>query len=501
MLLIQALLVNQDDLAIRVRIRSLMETSGLRRILDKHAVFDHAHLIRAINDYYEDAKNDELDIADQLKDEVLMNFSDPRGICDAIVANTDGRALDFFGATMKQLLLVPQEPELRLRTFQLVEKLVASVVTDRKGLDGDFSSLLGSSVESIVARFGDQDRLEAALEEAENSKAVVLRMQREKDEYEEEIAARDDGIVGQLKSRVDDLQRALTTSRGASEALKAEIVINARSYAERMAQSEQEREVAYKMLQESKAFESLRDEQGVLDRGEVLAMMAKKHERTKAIQRLEGTPSLLLGVDVGGARERTTRLQDVSADLIRQNIEASLAADSTVLVRCFVAEQESRLMIVFRSRRQEQVVQLRLRRTRRTCGPVAVTAALLAAKTRTSIRRHKLPALPSSLTLRPSPRRSTSSHHRLRASRPWRSRSISPLSPSSSALRMPRGTATRTSAKLAKAGAPTRSKAVRRSPARPPSPPRSPPPTPTLRCNPRPAIRWTLSSRRARRYP
>lgn len=499
MLLIQALLVNQDDLAIRVRIRSLMETSGLRRILDKHAVFDHPHLIRAINDYYEDAKNDELDIADQMKDDVLMNFSDPRGVCDAILANTDGRALDFFGATMKQLLLVPQEPELRMRTFQLVEKLVASVVTDRKGLDGDFSSLLGSSVESIVARFGDQDRLDSALEDAENSKAIVLRMQREKEEYEEEIATRDDGIVGQLKSRVEDLERALTTSRGASEALKAEIVINERSYAERMARSEQERDVAYKMLQESKAFESLRDEQGVLDRGEVFAMMAKKHERTKAIQKLEGTPSLSVVGAQGGAREgesrpRKDRFEDVSDDTVRQTIEASLAADSTVLVSPSFRIGSLRALLTnsFRSPRQEQVARLRLRSQGRTCAPVMASMPLLEASTRISTQRRKLLALLSSLILlsptHPLP--PTTFQSRLSASRHSRSRFISLPSPSNSDLPEPQGTATRTSARFAKAGAPTLSKADRPSPARPPSQPRSPRSTPTSRSNPPPPTRW-----------
>jgi hypothetical protein len=128
MLLIKELLAKRD-LKIRMHLRAAMELSGLKRILDKHLVLDHSNLRRLIHDHYEDAEADALELADQMKEEVRMNFSDPRGCFDAILENTDGRALDFFASTLKHLLLVPTEPEQRMRHFQLIERLVSAVVT------------------------------------------------------------------------------------------------------------------------------------------------------------------------------------------------------------------------------------------------------------------------------------------------------------------------------------------------------------------------------------
>ncbi|KAK4699038.1 V-type H+-transporting ATPase subunit D, partial [Phenoliferia sp. Uapishka_3] len=333
-------LVRNGELNVRHVLRAQMETSGLRRILDKYAVLEHPHLARYTKIFYEEAQMDETEIADTMKEDVVMNFTDPKGTFDAILANTDGRALDFLTSTLKQILLIPHDPDIRMRQFQLLDRLVTSIVTDRKGLDGDFSSLLGSSVAAIAAQFADDDRLEIALEDAADARATIARLRRERDNLEDEIAEKDGGIAGQLKARIQDLERNLATSRAVSEALKVDLSNTERTYQDRIAALELQVRELFNMLKEAKTLDSVRDDTGVLDRRELMDMMAKKIQRTKAIQRLEGTSGTSLEVSTdlertsarpGESSPRKSRFEDAPDEVVRQHIEESLASGAAIL--------------------------------------------------------------------------------------------------------------------------------------------------------------------------
>ncbi|KAL8279166.1 hypothetical protein RQP46_008422 [Phenoliferia psychrophenolica] len=335
-------LVRNGDLNVRHVLRAQMESSGLRRILDKYAVLAHPHLARYTELFYEEAQNDETEIADGMKEDVVMNFTDPRGTFDAILANTEGRALDFLTSTVKQLLLIPHEAEGRMRYFQLVDRVVTSIVTDRKGLDGDFSSLLGSSVASIAAQFADQDRLEDALEDAADARATIARLRRERETLQEEIAEKDGDMTGQLKHRVTELERNLTTSRAVGEALKSELANTERAYKNRIAALELQVRELFNMLKEAKTLEAIRDDSGVLDRRELMDMMEKKIQRTKAIQRLEGGSVSMAGSNLEvqpdvdrspprGSSPRKSRFEDAPDEEVRKHIAESLATGAGIL--------------------------------------------------------------------------------------------------------------------------------------------------------------------------
>lgn len=260
-----------------------METSGLKRILDKHLVLDHVLLQRLISDHFEDAQNDELELMDNMKDEIRMNFSDPRGCFDAIVANTEGRALDFFSSTLKHLLLIPTEFETRMRYFQLIERLVSSVVTDGKGLDGDFTTLLGSSVASVVALFGDQDRLQDALEDIEDARAKIQRLQREKETMREQIDEGAAGAVGTLKGKLDKLDRALALSRAATDTTKSELATKEREYQHQIAALRLDNRELYERLKQAGMLDGIADE--------LKERMEKQLQRMRTVQILEGNKS------------------------------------------------------------------------------------------------------------------------------------------------------------------------------------------------------------------
>ena len=279
MLLIRELL-RERDLKIRMHLRAAMELAGLKRILEKHLVLDHANLKRLISEHYEDAELDALELAEHMKEEVRMNFSDPRGCFEAILANTDGRARDFLLSTLKHLLLLPTEPEQRMRHFQLVERLVSAVVTDRQGLDGDFSHLLGSSVQQIIASFGDEERLAETQDDLDDARAQVAQLKATVEQLREELAEGAAGNVGKLKDKLARIERSLATSRAATEATKAELGTKERDYLEQIAALRLDNRMLYERLKKAGLLDGVDED--------LQERMEKQLQRSKTIQILEG---------------------------------------------------------------------------------------------------------------------------------------------------------------------------------------------------------------------
>lgn len=332
MYLISCIISEARGLTVRVHLRAQMEVSGLRRILDKLAVFDYVNLRNTISDFIAYAGADDAEVAEDFKEDVLMNFSDPKGVYDAIVVNTEGRALDFFTSAMKHLLLVPKEYEMRLRYFQLIDTLVTSVVTDRKGLDGDFSSLLGSSVAAIASRFGDADRLQEAIEEASDAKAIVARMQREREALEAEMSLKDQGLVGKLTVRNGDLERALKVSREANEASNSTADETVRVYQEKVVQQDLKIRLLAATLMDAKGTEWIeKNTDGLLGKHELMELERTKDERRKTARTLEGTPKLSVSAVAMDTPARLVRKEQDES--LKRNIEARLTAESTLLVR------------------------------------------------------------------------------------------------------------------------------------------------------------------------
>lgn len=283
MLLIRELLRDRD-LKIRVNLRAAMDISGLRRILDKHAVLDHDNLRKLVAAYYDDAQADDAEMAETMKEDIRMNFNDPRGCFEAVLANTDGRALDFLGSMLKNLILIPVDPESRMRHFQLIDRLISSIVIDRKGLDGDFSQLLGSSVAQIVASFGAQERLDDVTEDLDHAKSTIARLKREREELQEELDEGDAGRVGKLKTQVDGLERALLTSRAATDSTKTELASKEREYLEQIAALRLDNQELYNRLKKAGLLDGMADN--------LRERMEKQIQRAKTIQILEGSSPL-----------------------------------------------------------------------------------------------------------------------------------------------------------------------------------------------------------------
>ena len=266
-----------------------MEASGLRRILTKMKLLNHPQIERQIVQYEEKAEVDFERITEKHNESILRDFQDPWDVFRAILSSVEGsRAHDFFVSAMQHLLLIREQGEQRVRYFQLIDSLITSVVLDRKSIERDFSNTLGVSVANLAGRFADQERFEEEAQKSRTFKMLANQLKREKKELENQLAAKDDAVVGQLQTKLYKSEEDLTTSRQASNLLTAKIEDMAKQHHEQMSQQDLQIRELFNMLKESRALDDVQEVGGVLDRRELMGLMEKKVERLKTIQRLEG---------------------------------------------------------------------------------------------------------------------------------------------------------------------------------------------------------------------
>lgn len=297
-----------DDLTVRVHIRNQMEASGLKRILDKLRAFNHPMLDRQLDSYDSQTAMDVSELQENSNADVLEDLSDPYEVLRAILLAVEGtRAQDFLLSTLKHLLLVPDDPETKVKYYRLFDKLITSVIVDRKmghnAFEGDFSALFGTSVEEVVSRFTDQDRLQKALDEVQVHKAHASRYKAEKAALEDQITEQQGGLVIQLKTQVARTEEDLRVSRQATDALQHRLEDMESKHAAKVSELELQIRELFKMLQEARMLEMVEDEHGVLDRRELISLMQKKMERTRTIYALEGRA---YGNEQGSKKQKST---------------------------------------------------------------------------------------------------------------------------------------------------------------------------------------------------
>jgi cytokinesis protein len=282
-----------DELEIRVHLRSQMEACGLKKVLDKMKQFGHTSIDRLISQIESEAEDDAREIAREFNQDVLKDLGAPQDVFNALLSSVEGtRAHDFFLSSMQHLLLIREDDDTRIRYFQLIDQLISAVVLDQKGangLDQDFSSLMGVSVNKVVNRFADQDRLDKALANAAEMKATAQQLALEKAAVEEELAQSGQGLVQKLQDKLAATEELLKGSRAATKKLELELEEMKKMYEERIASLELRIQELFNMLRESRELENVAaGSGGTIDRAEMIANLERQHELKKTIQTLEG---------------------------------------------------------------------------------------------------------------------------------------------------------------------------------------------------------------------
>ncbi|KAF9356289.1 hypothetical protein BGX26_005472 [Mortierella sp. AD094] len=222
---INALLQVVDDIEHRMHLRSQLTTSGLTRIISKMRGLNHDLIDRQLNIFEDEAENDYEDMIECYNHQILNDMSDPYDVFHTLLRSVESsRAYDFFLSLLQHMLLIREEGDLRIRYFQLMDSIVTQIVLDRRGTTDNFDQKLGISVNQLVSKLVDQDRLNHALEDAKQARQELELVLRQKNDLEFEVGQKDDGMVSQLKANILSLEDLLRLSRHTIQTLQTKLV-------------------------------------------------------------------------------------------------------------------------------------------------------------------------------------------------------------------------------------------------------------------------------------
>ncbi|KAF9115471.1 hypothetical protein BGX27_007724 [Mortierella sp. AM989] len=214
---INALLQVVDDIELRIHLRSQLTTSGLTRIISKMRSLGHDLIDRQLNIYEDEAENDYDDMVEFYNHQILHDMSDPYDVFHALLRSVESsRAYDFFLSLLQHMLLIREEGDLRIRYFQLMDAIVTQVVLDRRGITNDFEQKIGISVNQLVSKLVDQDRLNVALQESKQLRQEVERLTKLKEHGNSQD-------VSQLNAKIYSLEDLLRVSKHTIDTLKTQL--------------------------------------------------------------------------------------------------------------------------------------------------------------------------------------------------------------------------------------------------------------------------------------
>lgn len=283
-------LTSGGDIRARCSIRAQLETSGLLLVFHKIKQWNEDNTSRMIRSYEEEAENDRRDIVDEQNQVLIHSMRSPEDVFRALIQMTRGsRASSYLLNSLRHLLLIKEEGDMKVRYFQLIDRLITSIVmSDTPDLTQDFSRAFSVSVSHLMGKFVEQERMENALEEVKELKAALVRSEREKADLSEEMN-RDD-LVASLKTHVAELEERLRKSRAATEALSDQMEGMKRDYEARIADCELVIQELFNMLRESNHLDQVQAmNDGPFNRVDLIHQLREQWERKKTIRKLEGS--------------------------------------------------------------------------------------------------------------------------------------------------------------------------------------------------------------------
>ncbi|KIJ69530.1 hypothetical protein HYDPIDRAFT_106175 [Hydnomerulius pinastri MD-312] len=279
-----------DDLDIRIHHRTLMDSSGLQRIVLLCRDLGIPAMDKQLSELSTMLEDDEQRLRERQDTVVLNNFSSPADIWSALCERTSAspRAQDYFLSMMRHLLLIREEGPQLAYHYQLLDSVVTDIVMDGKLATAE--QRLGHSVQRLIAQLNEADRSQAAEDEASEVRAQALRLKLEKEALEEEISQGLDGLVGQLKDKVNHLEQKLAVARDTTSRLQNQLEAQKVGYEEQIAQLEAQIMELFRMLRElGKGVDKIIEgNSGAMDRKTLIDVLNKHLERTKTISILEG---------------------------------------------------------------------------------------------------------------------------------------------------------------------------------------------------------------------
>jgi len=246
-------MTSANDIRVRCSIRSQLESADLMKVFQKIRAWRDEQTIRMIRQYEEEAERDRQDLMEEADLDLLKSTRSPKDVFEALMQKTKGsKASAHLLDSMRHLLLIKAEGEEKVRYFQLIDQLITSVVmNDSPDLGNDFSRAFGMSVTNVISKFVEQERVDKAVDEVRELKVALATAHREKAALVEEVAIGNDGLVGQLKAHVAELEEKLRNSRNATESIEDQMGKMKRDYEERIKELDAVIQELFNMLRET----------------------------------------------------------------------------------------------------------------------------------------------------------------------------------------------------------------------------------------------------------
>lgn len=225
----------------------------------------------------------------------VKDMSDPMQITDAILSRVQGsRSHDYFVSAMQHMLLLREnDADERLRMFQLVDSMLSYVAMDRRLPDMDLKQSLGFSVQSLMDRLHTDEEAKIAFDEATESRQIAEAAIAERDEMAAQIAMGADGLVEKLQKQIAEQAGIIEMQQRQAESLKSEVAELQRIRAQELQRNELETRELYLMLRDAQEVAASRptkeglavpdpaQQQGILDRQQLMERLERNLERTK----------------------------------------------------------------------------------------------------------------------------------------------------------------------------------------------------------------------------
>lgn len=291
MIYLVSAITSSSDIRVRISIRSQLEAAGLIAIFQRIRAWRDEQTIRMIRQYEEEAERDRQDLIEEADLDLLKSTRSPKDVFEALMQKTKGtKASAHLLDSMRHLLLIKAQGEEKVRYFQLIDQLITSIVmSDTLELGNDFNRAFGSSVSHVIAKFVEQERVDKAVDEVRELKVALATADREKAALAEEISVGNDGLVGQLKAQVAELEEKLHRSRTATESLEDQMSKMKQDYETRIHDLELIIQELFNMLRETSHLDQVAAmSEGPFDRAQLIHQLRLQWERKKTIRKLEG---------------------------------------------------------------------------------------------------------------------------------------------------------------------------------------------------------------------
>ncbi|KAI9249024.1 armadillo-type protein, partial [Sporodiniella umbellata] len=189
--LINSLAYIPTEVTDRIYLRSQFKASGLERIFAKLERLDDSLLYDQMEKYRRRAESD---LDEAFGDEISMysDVSQPNELLELILDNIadSPNALNYLLHTFRSMLLIKGDAEKKAHYHQAISEIVANIVMDRRdsvATDQLGASAFGISVNNMIGKFNELDRLQEIAQTAEEDREAAIRLTAENKELRQQL--------------------------------------------------------------------------------------------------------------------------------------------------------------------------------------------------------------------------------------------------------------------------------------------------------------------------